>query len=443
MSIINRSRTRIVLLSVIGVGLLAVFGFSACAWRPAIDPISLPAAGSFSDGLVQRGRELAGVGNCMTCHSIEGAPAYAGGYPMQTGFGIVYSTNITPDRNSGIGQWSEEAFARAMREGVRRDGKHLFPVFPYTHFRLLTDSDMKALYAYFMTREPATADIPDNTLSFPFKVRALQAGWKLLFFENHDFQSTTAKSELWNHGAYLSEGLGHCGACHTPRNALGAERDDAAYHGAIVNSWYAPALNSNNAAPLVWTENELFVYLRYGVSDLHGVAAGSMSDVVHRGLVDLSGDDIRAIAVYFADLGGAGEISNADVVTAMKVTQADPGGAHVAGAELYESACASCHFNTLGSPSALRPELSLNSALYAPEPDNFLRLVLQGVSRKDGHPALFMHGYASSLSDANIAEIAQYLRARHVVHPDRADNNNWQNIEERVGQIRHEMEVSE
>ena len=443
MSTSVKLRARTVLLSVVAIVLLGVLGFSLYAWRPAIDPIPVPRADSFGDGLVQRGLELAGAGNCMTCHSIAGAPEYSGGYAMQTGFGIVYSSNITPDPDTGIGQWSEAAFARAMREGVRRDGKHLFPAFPYTHFRLLTDADIKALYAYFMTRRPAVANTPGNTLPFPLNIRALQAGWKLMFFDNRDFRLTASKSDLWNRGAYLSAGLGHCGACHTPRNALGAERDDAGYDGAVVDGWYAPALNSKNAAPLVWTESELFAYLRYGASNLHGVASGSMSDVVHRGLADLPDADIRAMAVYFADLAGAKETGNADIVTAMRATPTDSGDSHVAGAALYEAACMSCHFNAQGSPSALRPELSLNSALYAPEPDNFVRLVLLGVSRKDGHPALFMHGYAAALSDANIADITQYLRALYVVDPDRTDIKSWQNIEQRVAKIRHEMEVAE
>ena len=213
------------LLTVIaGLVVLGVLGFFALAWWPAIAPISPSPPGSFAPDLVAHGEALAGGGFCAVCHTAKGGQTYAGGYPMQTPFGIIYSTNITPDPETGIGTWSEAAFTRAMHEGVARDGSHLFPAFPYDHFTKLSDDDVKALYAYFMTRPPVRSPAKANTIPFPLNIRYLQAGWKLLFFRPGRYEPDAAKSAEWNRGAYLALGLSHCGACHTPRNLLGARK---------------------------------------------------------------------------------------------------------------------------------------------------------------------------------------------------------------------------
>jgi len=417
------------ILLVLIVLLLAALAY---AWEGAIDTVPPPAPGSFPTDLVARGEVLAGAGNCATCHSVADRAPYAGGRPMATGFGIVYSTNITPHPRDGIGTWSEDAFDRAMREGVRRDGAHLFPAFPYTHFTRVSDDDLSALYAYFMTREPAVGTAPDNTLPFPLNVRLLQAGWKLLFFDAGAFERVPEWDEAWNRGAYLAEGIGHCSACHTPRNAVGAERGDAAYAGAVIDDWYAPALDAGNGAPLPWTREELFDYLRTGVTDLHGVAAGSMSEVVHDGLSRLPDEDIDALAVYFADLGQAPDgIEPGDVLAAMALPE---GESH--GAALYAAACESCHYNRPGMPRDLRPELTLNSAVTGPDPTNFLRLTLAGVGSSEGHPAAFMHGYATALSDADIVAVARYLRGSNA-----EDAGAWRDLEARLAGLRAALKV--
>ena len=202
-------------------GAVAAF---AIAWRPAMAAIDPPAKQSFDPALVKRGRELAALGNCNSCHTVRGAKNFAGGLPVPTPFGTVFSSNITPDPETGIGRWSEEAFRRAMRSGVDRDGRHLYPTFPYDHFTNVSDDDDRALYAFLMTREPVRAPARQNQLSFPFNQRPVIAGWKLLFLRPGAYRPDTTKSAEWNRGAYLVEGLAHCGACHTPRNALGAER---------------------------------------------------------------------------------------------------------------------------------------------------------------------------------------------------------------------------
>ena len=236
-----------------GLVVLGVLGFVTLAWRPAIAPISPPPPGSFAPDLVAKGEALSGGGFCAVCHTAEGGQIYAGGYPMQTPFGIIYSTNITPDPETGIGTWSEAAFTRAMHEGVARDGSHLFPAFPYDHFTKLSDNDVKALYAYFMTRPPFRSPAKGNTIPFPLNIRYLQAGWKLLFFRPGRYEFDAAKSAEWNRGAYLALGLSHCGACHTPRNLVGAEKAGDAYAGAVVDNWIAPALTAENPSPAPWT----------------------------------------------------------------------------------------------------------------------------------------------------------------------------------------------
>ena len=212
------------LIGIVALGVLGILGFGALAWWPAIAPIDPPARESFSPALVAKGEALAGAGFCAECHTAKGGEIYAGGYAMATPFGVIYSTNITPDPETGIGTWSEAAFARAMHEGVARDGSHLFPAFPYDHFTKVSDDDVEALYAYFMTRPPVRATAPANTIPFPFNIRCLQEGWKILFFRARRFEPVAGKSEAWNRGAYLALGLSHCGACHTPRNLLGAEK---------------------------------------------------------------------------------------------------------------------------------------------------------------------------------------------------------------------------
>lgn len=424
-----------ILLVLIALIVIGAVGFFALAWKPAIAPVDPPAAASFEAPLVARGEQLAGAGNCASCHTAPGGAAYAGGLAMETGFGTVYSTNITPDAETGIGRWSREAFVRAMREGVARDGSHLLPAFPYDHFTKVRDEDLDALYAYFMTRAAISAGAPANTIPFPLNIRLLQAGWKLLFFDLHKgvYEARADKSEAWNRGAYLAEGLGHCGACHTPRNSLGAEKRHLAYAGASIKGWWAPALNAASTSPMPWTQDDLYAYLRTGGSTLHGVAAGTMSDVVHVGLAKLPDEDVRAVALYFADLNGsaARTAASAEALTqAMARSRADASEEIDAGAALYRAACSSCHYNGGAQPLAPRPELALSSTVTGPDPSNFIHIVLHGIGDGEGLPGLYMPGFAASLSDADIANLAAYLRR------SRSDQPAWNALPSTVAKLR-------
>ncbi|PZR34891.1 cytochrome c [Caulobacter segnis] len=421
-----------ILIGLLVVAVVGLVGFGVFAWRPAIGKIAPPAPSSFAPELVARGEALAGAGYCSTCHTTKGGQPFSGGYPVKTGFGTIYSTNITPDPETGIGAWSEAAFDRAMRQGVARDGSHLFPALPYDHFTKLSDADISALYAYMMTRPAVVSPPKRNTVPFPLNIRALQAGWKLLFFKPGRFEPDAAKSAAWNRGAYLAEGISHCGACHTPRNLLGAEKRDKAFAGAAIDNWIAPPLTAANPSPAPWDQAELVAYLRTGVSHYHGVAAGPMAPVVHDGLIKLPDADIQALAVYFADIDGSAGRAGALEQALRRAAAADRlnvGPQNASAARLYTAACASCHYNGVGQPNPLRPDLALNSAVNLDDPTNLIRVVLYGVSAKDGAPGVVMPSF-NRFSDADVAKLAAYLRAT------RTDKPAWPDLEKKVAAIR-------
>jgi mono/diheme cytochrome c family protein len=366
---------------IVGTGLLGMLAVALLSWRRAIAPIERPNPSSFPAALVAKGEVLAAEGHCVSCHTSSDGPPYAGGYGVNTPFGVIYGSNLTPDPKTGIGRWSMAAFTRAMREGVSRDGSHLFPAFPYYAYTELSDGDVQALYAYLMTRQPVSATVPPSTLPFPLSVRFFQEGWKLLFFRNRRYQANPAKNAEWNRGAYLSEALSDCGGCHTPRNRLGGEEMRHVYAGAVVDGWIAPALTDANPSPLPWTEDALFLYLRTGVSPLHGAAtAATMTPVIRDGLAlpVVSDSDVRAIALYFSDVDRAIDLGTmmtkaVDISSLRSEEKYDPD------ANLYNSACLSCHANSAPGPLPARPELALNSALTLAEPANFIQPVLRGI----------------------------------------------------------------
>jgi nicotinate dehydrogenase subunit B len=380
-------------------------------WR-AIAPIARPDPSVFSAATIERGRQLAALGDCVTCHTQAGGLMNAGGVGVETPFGIVYSTNITPDLKTGIGNWSYPAFERAMRHGIHRDGRHLYPAFPYTHYALASDADLQALYAYLMAQTPVSADIRAPKLAFGLGWRPLLAGWNALFHDASPFTPDPAKSAIWNRGAYLVEGLGHCGACHTPRNALGAERASAYLAGGFVKGWEAPPLTSLSHAPIPWDEDELFAYLRNGYSRLHGVAAGPMAPIV-REFKALPDEDIRAMAVYLASFNDTAVAkpeadalaARLDSATATRAVSASP-----IGRRIYEGACAVCH--AVGGPPlfGIRPSLALNSNLHAATPDNLLQVILHGIMTPAASDLGYMPAFRDSLSDEHVAELVSFLR---------------------------------
>jgi nicotinate dehydrogenase subunit B len=393
----------------------AAVGIAAAGlpWR-SIAPIARPDASVYSVATIARGRQLAALGDCAVCHTSASGVLNAGGRAIETPFGIIYSTNITPDVATGIGAWSYPAFERAMREGIHRDGRHLYPAFPYPHFAKATEADLQALYAYLMAQPAVRADTPENTLAFPFNLRPLMAGWNALFHEPSVFEADPAQSMDWNRGAYLVEGLGHCGACHSPRNALGAEEQSAYLAGGFAEGWEAPPLTSLSHAPIPWSEDELFAYLRSGESRFHGVAAGPMAPVVKE-LAALPDEDIRAMAVYIGSFNGNAMEKPAQEHLAAQLetlTGTRVASASAAGARLYQGACAVCHAVGGAPLFGSRPSLALNSNLHSTVPDNLIEVILHGIAAPASSDLGYMPGFKDSLNNDQLAELVSYLQAQ-------------------------------
>jgi mono/diheme cytochrome c family protein len=427
-------RLKRALLGLLSVVLFGVVSFFYFAQQPAIPAIQPPSATSFDRALMVKGAELAMLGNCNSCHTKEDGAAYAGGRPLETPFGTIYASNITPDPDTGIGSWSEAAFLRALREGVRRDGAHLYPAFPYDHFTKASVDDLRALYAFLMTREPVRAHTPANALPFPWSERTLIAGWKLLFFTPGELKPDPTLSAELNRGAYLVEGLAHCGACHTPRNRLGAEQNDRYLGGGDIEGWHAPALNAASPAPVAWTSDQLFTYLRNGFVVPHGVAAGPMQAVANNlGLV--AEQDVRAIATYIGAMLGpatANRPKSAGPAGAAAQPQArtESASASTDGAVVYAGACALCHEPTGQHFSAHGIPLGSSKVIAMSDARNLAHVILDGIEPPNASPAALMPGFGTALTDGQITALMAYLRRTFTNQPA------WSELEGKVGEAR-------
>ena len=404
---------------------LVLLGSAWVVWRSAIKTEVATAGVPYEAELVQRGAALAAIGNCNICHTRDGGAPYAGGRPIPTPFGTVFSSNITPDPETGIGGWTPAAFTRAMREGVSRDGRHLYPAFPYDHMTRMQQSDIDAVYAFVMTRRPVTASPPDNDLPFPFNLRPLVAFWKLLFLDRDAAPPDARQSSEWNRGAYLVEGLGHCGACHTPRNLLGAEKRDRPYAGGETEGWTAPALNAESPAAVPWDGERLYRYLRFGFDERHGLAAGPMGPVV-RNLAAVPDADVRAMSLYVASMAGQPNAARTQAASralarATGASAAPPGTTSTLAASLYAGACAQCHGEAGRVPPNPALHLALSSSLRLAQPDNVVRLIRDGVQRPDLGGEPLMPGFSDALSDAQLVALIAYLRAAFTEQPAWSD----------------------
>ncbi len=438
----------------------ALGAFYAWAQRSEIPPVSQPSPSSFDTAVVAKGAQLAAIGDCAECHTQAGGKPFAGGFPVQTPFGTIYGTNITPDAETGIGSWSEAAFRRAMREGVDRKGKHLYPAFPYDHFAHTSDADISALYAFLMTRTPVRQENRAPDLPFPLNIRLSAAAWELMFLNSGRYHDDPTQSADWNRGAYLVRGLGHCGACHTPRNALGAEKQELAYAGATAEGWWAPALNHSSAAPVPWTADEIFAHLRWGFADQHGIAAGPMQSIVHD-LRKVSNADRRAIATYISSLMASKNASRRieKKQAALRFVQqrnptvlvqaqggattgvgATPEARHESdkgsnGALLFAGTCATCHHSGGDLPISRPVALGLSSPVNAPGPDNFIRILLGGIHpmHRDERGAI-MPGFSGALTDAQIIELTAYVRSQF------SQEKPWHDIDATLRSVRRNPE---
>ncbi len=390
-----------------------MLALASCAAQISMPPVTPPPAQGFAADLVARGAELAAVGNCLSCHTAKNGKSYAGGFPVKTPFGTVFGSNITPDAETGIGSWSEAAFSRALREGVDREGRHLFPAFPYDHFTKTTDEDIRALFAFMMTREPVRAQVPANSIVIP---RPFIAIWKAMYFERGVFRPDPARDSRWNRGAYLSQGLGHCGACHTPRNKLGAEIQGERYGGGEVDGWDAPALTAASPSPVPWTTDSMASYLRTGIADAHALTAGPMAEVV-RNLAGASDEDVQAIATFAISLDTRPhEQKRAQATRALsrppRGEAPSPGGqasSQSRGAAIYAGACADCHDRGREAEGGALP-LPLAIAVALPRPGNLILIVRGGIIPRQHEPGPWMPDYAGALTDDQLTDLVIYLR---------------------------------
>ncbi len=410
---------------------LVVVGIAFAAWyvyEPEIPRIPRPAKASFGLETIARGEQLATVGDCIVCHTAPEGMPFAGARSLPTPFGTLYSNNITPDEATGIGNWSEDAFKRAMKRGVARDGMHLYPALPYEHFTHVSDDDLQAIYAFLMTRQAVLQKAPDNRLLPGLGFRPLLAGWKLLFLHEASFQTDTTQTDEWNRGKYLVDGLGHCGGCHTPRNLAGGEERGREFAGGVAEGWNAPPLDSSNPAAATWTVSSLFKYLKTGSDAHHGTAAGPMGPVAE-GLSRLNDADVQAISVYIASKMHPGSGAAPAVISLDNSVQAAKD--HPLGAQLFEGACAGCHGN--GAPMSRRgiAPLSAVSALKADDPRNAVQALMHGMSPPSGHGP-YMPPFADNLTDEKLSELLLYVRKRFTDAPA------WTDLDAVVAAIRTE-----
>jgi len=422
-----------------GVG--SLIGLACTAWplRAPIEAIARPAASTWSDATIARGRQIAEFGDCAVCHTAPGGLVNAGGLGLETPFGMVYTTNLTPDPKTGIGNWSFAAFDRAMRQGISRDGHHLYPAFPYTAFTKMSEADMTALYAYLMSQPAVENSPPVTRLPFPLNQRALVAGWNALYLKQGEFKPDPTRSAIWNRGAYLVDGAGHCSACHSPRNAFGAEKGGRLYlTGGSAEGWVAPSLVANSKAPVRWTEQALYDYLKTGFSHEHGVAAGPMAPVV-ASLSTLPEEDVRAMAHYVASLSPQPAAVSApaplsqpthDLATSAVTLQGLDSGRRI-----FEGACAVCHAATGGVGNfGVRPLLSLNTSVSEGTPDNLLNVIQNGIDAPATDALGYMPGFKDSFDDRQIADLVSYIRATFA--PKEAP---WKDLAQASARIRNHV----
>lgn len=370
-------------------------------------PASAADAGQ-GEGILARGQYLADAANCYSCHTRAGGVPFSGGVAFETPFGRIYSTNITPDGTTGIGSWKEDDLRRAMHEGIAADGSHLFPAFPYPSYTKVEDADVAAIYAYLRSLQPASYTPPKNGLLF--SQRWALAIWNALFFKSGRFVPDTSQSTEWNRGAYLTAGLGHCGACHTPRNVFMAELSDKAYEGGVVmdrvaenkvRRWSAVNLTSAKHGLGSWSVDALAKYLHTGFSP-RGGAFGPMNEVIVNSLVKLTAEDAKAMAVYLKSLPGREYMGQS-----VSAEQAE------AGAALYEKRCEECHTASGRGGIFSAPPLAGSAIVQAEDPSSLLNVILHGPATAEAVSYggwETMKSFGDVLEDAEVAAVSNYVR---------------------------------
>jgi len=379
------------------------------AWLVASAPAAASAASGWgiqrpaaTASLVERGRYLAATGDCQGCHTTTGGAPYAGGRPLETPFGTVLSANLTPDA-SGLKSWNADQFYRAMHEGLSANGDHLYPAFPYNYFAHMPRADTDALFAYLQSLPPVVNRPDRNQLPFPFSIRALVSVWNLLYLDKTTFAPDPAHNEQWNRGAYLVEGPGHCGACHTPKTILGGPQKGHDFQGGAFGTWFAPDLTPNGRTGLGgWTRDETVAFLQTGRNP-HASASGEMGLVVQDSTSRMADDDLQAIAAYLADRVASPAVSMTPPDSAQMKT----------GEAIFVDECSGCHLMQAQGQTLAFPPLAHSANAQQTDPTTALHIILAGAqaTRTRAAPTPFtMPAFAWKLDDRQVAAVATYVR---------------------------------
>jgi mono/diheme cytochrome c family protein len=355
---------------------------------------------------IERGRYLAIAGDCASCHTAPGSgQPFAGGRPIETPFGVVVGANITPDPETGIGAWSDEAFVLAMREGKRNDGHLLYPAMPYPYYTKLSESDALAIRAYLNTVKPVRNAVVSNKLPFPFDVREGMAAWNALYFKSGEFKPNAAKSAEWNRGAYLVEGLGHCGACHTPKTTLGGDEGAQAFQGYALQGWFAPNITDDSERGLGgWSVSDIAAYLKNGHNPITA-STGIMGEEITLSSSQMTDADLTAIATYLKDLPGQ--------TSSSRDTASASGPIVAAGGAIYADECSACHGMDGKGVPYLFPSLAGSSNVRSIDPASLIRVVIEGARSvaTAGEPTgPGMPSFAWKLNDDQVAAVLTYIR---------------------------------
>ncbi|HEX3432246.1 MAG TPA: cytochrome c [Rhizomicrobium sp.] len=378
------------------------------------NPTGVPASLA-NASVVKRGEYLTRAADCISCHTAKGGREFAGGFAFTLPFGTIWSTNITPDRETGIGNYSDADFLNAVHRGIRRDGRPLYPAMPFTSYSTMTDADALAIKAYLFSLAPVHAPHRSNTLAFPFNHRRLVAVWSWLFNADRRYEPNADRSAEWNRGAYLAEALAHCGECHTPRTLALSVDNRRKFAGAITGGWRAWNITPDRGTGIgAWSDAGVYNYLAQGHATGHGTASGSMGEAVEYSFVDMTPDDLRAIVTY---LRAVAPHSSPDLPAALAPpAPASPKrGAVTAdalGKHLFEGACAACHGWT--GQSAISPFATLTGARAVNDPGatNVAQIVISGTRRTTPAGAISMPAFGAAFTDAEIAAVANYVTAR-------------------------------
>jgi mono/diheme cytochrome c family protein len=412
---------RRILAAILVIVLVAVVGAAAFFfWPEPAENVTAFANLPQGPALIARGEYLARAADCVACHTAPGGKQYAGGLPFKLPFGTIYAPNITPDKDTGIGNWTDADFVRALHRGVGRDGEMLYPAFPYASYALMSTDDALAIKAYLFSLPAVHAPTPATDLQFPYNQRYLMRAWRLLYVPAHPFQPDTGKPADWNRGYYLVEAMGHCGECHTPRTSLYGLDDSRKFAGTVTEGWKAYNITSDKQSGIgAWSDAQIASYLSQGYADGRGAASGSMAEAVEHSLRFLTPDDIHAMVAYLRTIPPQKTEEGPPVALdppAVKVSTAyspapDEAHADTLGLQIFEGACASCHgWNGKGLE---HPNAALlgSQTVNDPHATNLLQVVLHGASVTTQQGQAFMPPFGAAYSDTEIAAVANYVLA--------------------------------